>query len=99
VISGSLRPANFHEGKSYTRMDAVGLTSLRHSRGKERGRDGHAGRGGFPHQIDLGGGQAVGLIDEVAELPLQVQSFGGDGAGGLDGTGVFGAQSLDPGGG
>ena len=30
-------------------------------------RDRHAGRGGFPHQSNLRRGQAVGLVDEVAE--------------------------------
>ena len=31
----------------------------------------------------------VGLVDEVAEAALQSQSFGGEGAGGVDGAGVF----------
>src|SRR5437762_3417964 len=44
-------------------------------------------------------GEAVGLVDEVTEFPLQVQGFGGEAAGGFDGAGVFGAQSLNPGGG
>jgi hypothetical protein len=39
------------------------------------------------------------LVDEVAEGALQVQGFGGEGAGGVDGAGVFGAQSMDAGGG
>ena len=45
-------------------------------------RDGHAGRGGFPHEGDLRRGQGVGLVDEVAEGALQFQSLGGEGAGG-----------------
>jgi hypothetical protein len=45
-------------------------------------RDGHAERGGFPHEISLCRGQAVGLLDKVAELALQGQYFGGEGAGG-----------------
>ena len=39
------------------------------------------------------------MVDEVAEGALQVQGFGGEGAGGGDGAGVFGAQFVDPGGG
>src|ERR1035438_2120038 len=46
------------------------------------GRDGHAGRGGFPQEINLRRGQGVGLVDEVAEGALQGQSLGGAGAGG-----------------
>ena len=34
----------------------------------------------------IGWGQAVGLVDEVAEGALQVQGFGGEGAGGPDGA-------------
>jgi hypothetical protein len=45
-------------------------------------RDRHAGRGGFPHEINLRRGQGVGLVDEVAEGALQVHFFGGAGAGG-----------------
>jgi hypothetical protein len=41
-----------------------------------------AGRGGLPHQGDLRPCQAVGLVDDVAEGALQVQGFGGEGAGG-----------------
>ena len=44
--------------------------------------DGHAGRGGLLHEFNLRRGQAVGLIDEVAEGALQVQGFGGEGVGG-----------------
>ncbi len=45
-------------------------------------RDGHAGRGGFPHENNLRRGQGVGLVDEVAEGPLQSHGFDGEGAGG-----------------
>src|SRR5450759_4617567 len=45
--------------------------------------DGHAGRGGLPHELNLRRCQVVGLVDEVAEGALQVQGFGGDGALGL----------------
>ena len=60
--------------------------------------DGHAERGGFPHESNLGRGQAVGLVCEVAERALQVQGFGGEGAGGLDGAGAFLAQGVEAGG-
>jgi|ERR1019366_1263372 hypothetical protein len=53
----------------------------------------HAGRGGFPHELNLGWGQGVGLVDEVAEGALQAQGFGGEGAGGFDGAGVFLSRS------
>jgi hypothetical protein len=43
--------------------------------------------------------QGVGLVDEVAEGAPQVQGFGGEGAGGLDGAGVLGAQRLKANGG
>ena len=64
-----------------------------------RRRDGHAGRAGFPHQLNLRRGQAVGLVDEVAEGGLQVQDFGGEGAGGFDAAGVFISQGVKAGGG
>src|ERR1039458_648479 len=51
-----------------------------------------AGRGGFPHEINLRRGQGVGLVDEVAERALQDQGFGGAGAGGFDGAGVGSAS-------
>ena len=63
------------------------------------GRDRHAGRGGLPHEGDLCRGQAVGLVDEIAEGALQGQDSGGDGAGGGDGSGVFVAQGMEAGGG
>ena len=53
----------------------------------------------MPHQGDLGWGQAVGLVDEVAERALQSQRFGGEGAGGFDGAGVLVTQGLEAGGG
>jgi hypothetical protein len=62
-------------------------------------REGHAGRGGLPHELYLRWGLAIGLVDEVAEGALQGQGFNGEGAGGFDGAGVFGAQGVDPGGG
>jgi hypothetical protein len=63
------------------------------------GRDGHARRGGLPHEGDLGRGEAVGLVDEVAQGALQLQGLGGKGAGGFDGAGVFVAQGVEAGGG
>ena len=45
-----------------------------------RWRDGHAGRGGLPHQGALPRSQAIGLVDEVAEGALQARGFGGEGA-------------------
>ena len=44
--------------------------------------DGHAGRGGFPHQLDFRRGQGVGLVDEVAEGVLQFETLGGEGGSG-----------------
>jgi hypothetical protein len=55
---------------------------------------GMTGRGGLPHQINLRRGQGAGLVDEVAEGALQVQSFGGEGAGGLEGAGVGSIQQM-----
>ena len=63
-----------------------------------RRRDGHAGRGGFPHEIDLRRGQGVGLVDEVEEGALQFQGFDGEGAGGLESAGAFLAQGVEAGG-
>ena len=59
-------------------------------------RDGHPGRGGLPHEINLRRGEAVGLVDEVAEGVLQGQGLGGEGAGGFDGAGVFLGPTLRP---
>jgi hypothetical protein len=39
------------------------------------------------------------MVDEVAEGALQFQGFGGEGAGGSDGAGVFVAQCVKAGGG
>ncbi len=61
--------------------------------------DRHAGRSGLPHEGDFGGGEAVGLVDEVAELPFELEGFGGEGAGGVDGAGVFGPEVFDASGG
>ena len=61
--------------------------------------DRHAGRDGFPHEINLRRGEGVGPVDEVAEGALQVQGFGGEGAGGFDGAGVVAPQRLKIGGG
>jgi hypothetical protein len=41
----------------------------------------HAGRSGFPHEINLRRGGGLGLVDEVAECALPGQSFGGKAAG------------------
>ena len=60
--------------------------------------EGHAGRGGLPHQGNLRWGQGVGLVDEVAEGALQLQGFGGEGAGRVDGAGAFLAQGMEAGG-
>ena len=53
----------------------------------------------MPHEFNLRRGQAVGLVDEVAEGAFQSQRFGGEGAGGLDGAGVLVPQRVDSGGG
>ena len=53
----------------------------------------------MPHEINLRRGKAVGLVDEVAQDALQFHSFGGEGAGGFVGAGVFGARSVEAGGG
>ena len=55
--------------------------------------------GGLPHQINLCRSQTAGLVDEVAERALQGQGFGGEGAGGFDGAGVFVPQRVEAGGG
>jgi hypothetical protein len=36
-------------------------------------RDGHARRGGLPHEFSFRRGQAVGLVDEVAEVALAAE--------------------------
>jgi hypothetical protein len=56
--------------------------------------DRHAGRGGFPHQSNLRRGQAVGLVCVVAVGALQVQGFGGEGAGGRAEKLKLGKQST-----
>ena len=53
----------------------------------------------MPQEGNLRLGQAVGLVDEIAEGALQGQDSGGDGAGGGDGSGVFVAQGMEAGGG
>ena len=60
-------------------------------------RDGHAGQGGLPHELNLRRGQSVGLVDEVVEGARQFQGFGGEGAGGGDGAGVFVPQPVKAG--
>ena len=69
------------------------------TRSNEFGRrgDGHSGWGGVPHELDFGGSQAVGGVDEVAQLAFQCQSFGSQHAGGGERVGVFIAQSLERG--
>jgi hypothetical protein len=52
----------------------------------------------LPDEINLRRAQAVRLVDEVAEGALQGQDFGGEGAGGFDGAGVFVAQGVEAGG-
>ena len=39
------------------------------------------------------------MVDEVTERALQVQGFGGEGAGGFDGAGVFVLHNVNSGGG
>jgi hypothetical protein len=51
-------------------------------------------RSGFLHELSLRRGQAVGLIDEVAEGTLPFQGFGGAGA--SDGACVFVPQRVKP---
>jgi len=43
----------------------------------------------LPHQGDFFGREAVGFVDEIADFVFQVQGFGGKGAGGVDGSGIF----------
>ena len=57
-------------------------------------RDGHAGRGRLPHDLNLRRGEGVGSVDEVAEGALQFQGFGGEGAGGLDGAGISASKDV-----
>ena len=58
-----------------------------------RGRDRHAGRSPFPHQVDVFWRETVGLVEEVAQGALQLQGFLGQTAGWFDGPGEFGAQA------
>jgi len=53
----------------------------------------------LPNELNLRRGQGVGLVDEVAGRALLGQGFGGEGAGGGDGAGVFVPQYLKAGGG
>src|ERR1017187_1674967 len=93
-LSGGLGRKRVSHNFSKRRPGGLRLTALRHSSGRGRPRDRHAGRGGLPQEINLRRGQGVGLVDEVAEGALQGHSFGDEGAGGLDGAGVFVAQRL-----
>ena len=65
---------------------AAALAERRESEGTLRG---------FPHQLSLRPGQAVSLVDQLAEGALQFQGFSSECAGRFDGTGVFLAQSLN----
>ena len=56
----------------------------------------HSWWGGVPPELDFGGGEAVGGVDEVAELAFQGQGFGGESTGGGEGLGVLIAQRLQP---
>jgi hypothetical protein len=49
----------------------------------------HPRRRGLPHQGDFLGRQTVGFVDNVADFAFKAQGFGGEGAGGVDGSGVF----------
>ena len=51
----------------------------------------------MPHEGDLGWGEGVGLVDEVAEGALEGQGFDGEGAGWGDGAGVFAELRLKSG--
>ena len=55
-------------------------------------------RGGLPHQLNFRRRQGVGLVDEVAEGPLQGRGFGDEGAAGSARAGVFVAQGVRAGG-
>jgi hypothetical protein len=74
-----IRPRRFFDG------------SLRSGCGR---RDGHAGWGGFTHEINLRRGQAVGLVDEVTKRALQFQGFGGADLGGCAEKLKLGKQST-----
>jgi len=52
----------------------------------------HPRRGGGPHQVHFLRREAVGLVDEVAELAFEVKGLGGEGAG------VLGAEGGEAGG-
>jgi hypothetical protein len=52
-------------------------------------------RGGFPNELNLRRGQAVCLVGEVAERALQLQGFGGAGAGGLNAGGIPFHEAMD----
>src|ERR1035438_7145491 len=94
-LSGGLGRKRVSHNFSKRRPGGLRLTALRHSSGRGRPRDRHAGRGGLPQEINLRRGQGVGLVDEVAEGALQFQGFGGEGVGGVDGAGVLVPQSLN----
>jgi hypothetical protein len=51
-------------------------------------------RSGLPHEINVHRGQAVGLVGEVAKRDLPGQSFGSEGAGGLNVADLFLAPSA-----
>ena len=60
---------------------------------------GMSGRGGLPQQLNLRRAFCTPHSAFRAWQALQFQGFGGESAGGFDGADVFGAQSVNPGGG
>lgn len=57
----------------------------------------HPRRGGFPEERHLVRRQAVGFVHQVAQLPFQLQRFGGLHAGRFDAAGVFVAEAFERG--
>ena len=55
----------------------------------------HPRRGRLPHQGDLFRGQAVRLVDQVADLALQAQRLPGQDLGGEDGPGVLLSEATE----
>jgi len=62
-----------------------------------RRREGHAGRGGGPHQGNFFRREAVGGVDEIGEFALEGERLGRERAGGLDGAGVFVTKAFQGG--
>ena len=60
--------------------------------------DWHSGWGGFPHEGDFVGGQAVGFVHQVAQPAFELQGFGRLNAGRFDRSGVLVSEALECGG-